>query len=109
MSQKSPSFAVKACTTGKTGYEWDLLESVQRADVVYAFQQGTESSMNSEHRLIDHCTEGKTIARLHKGIPNRGILVILHALMIESKSRWKHIHNTNEAERNRLSWFPRSK
>lgn len=37
MSQKSPSFAVKGSLLGKEGYEWDLLETIQRADIVYAF------------------------------------------------------------------------
>ena len=73
------------------------------------FSKGLIPAWTAKHGLIDHCAQRETVTRLHERIPNRGILIVLHALLIESKPRIADTDSADDAERNRLSWFPRSK
>ena len=65
--------------------------------------------MDCKNRLVNNGTKRKTVKDRHNCIPNTLILVISLALLVKTITTFKKKMDTNEDERKRLSWFPRSR
>ena len=52
-----------------------------------AVQLGANAGVNSENVLVDDSTYRETVKSVHKGVPNAFVVIVLHTLLIESKTR----------------------
>lgn len=69
----------------------------------------TNACMDCKNGIVNNGTKRKTVEDRHNCIPNTLIPIISLALLVKSISTLKKKVDTNEDDRKRLSWFPRSR
>jgi hypothetical protein len=77
-------FWVTPYKVAEGAFVWNLLSPGNDTDLVKSADFGAETSVDAEHFAVDDSCEGEEIEDLTARLPDRGVAILLLALLIES-------------------------
>jgi len=63
---------------------WDLLDAVQRTDVIECVDTGRQTSVETEDLVIDESGQGEIIEEVGEKLPDIRIAIFTEALVVET-------------------------